>query len=130
MPAGGPVKPAESRGSLVSAMNWMGGLSLLLFWMPIVGPLVAGLVGGRKAGSVKRAVAAVFLPALLLGLLVTAGVAYLTDLLAWGVLAGIGTATLLLLQVGPMLAGALSGGLIAELEAGRRDRPPPPTTPT
>ena len=54
-------------------MNWMGGLSLLLFWMPIVGPLVAGLVGGKKAGSVKRAVIAVFLPALLLGLLVTAG---------------------------------------------------------
>jgi len=109
-------------------MNWMGGLSLLLFWLPVVGPLVAGLVGGHKAGSVKRAVAAVFLPALLLGLLVTAGVAYLTDLLAWGVLAGVGTAVLLLLQVGPMLAGALSGGLAAELAA--RRRAPPPTPPS
>lgn len=98
-------------------MNWMGGLSLLLFWLPVVGPLVAGLVGGRKAGSVKRAIIAVFLPAFLLGLLVTAGVAYLTELLAWGVLAGVGTAVLLLVQVGPMLAGALAGGLIAELSA-------------
>lgn len=111
--------PDESRGSLMSAMNWMGGLSLLLFWLPVVGPLVAGLVGGRKAGSVKRAIIAVFLPALLLGLLVTAGVAYLTELVAWGLLAGVGTAVLLLLQVGPMLAGALAGGLIAELSARR-----------
>lgn len=111
--------PDESRGSLMSAMNWMGGLSLLLFWLPVVGPLVAGLVGGRKAGSVKRAIIAVFLPALLLGLLATAGVAYLTELVAWGLLAGVGTAVLLLLQVGPMLAGALAGGLIAELSARR-----------
>jgi predicted branched-subunit amino acid permease len=122
-PEGAPARSA--RRSVISAMNWMGGLSLLLFWMPIVGPLVAGLVGGHKAGTVKRAVVAVFLPALLLGLLVTAGVAYLTDLLAWGVLAGLGTAVLLLLQVGPMLAGALTGGLIAELAARRQARPPP-----
>ena len=105
----------------MSAMNWMGGLSLLLFWLPVVGPLVAGLVGGRKAGTVKRAIIAVFLPALLLGLLVTAGVAYLTEFLVWGVLAGVGTAVLLLLQVGPMLAGALAGGLIAELSARSAD---------
>jgi predicted branched-subunit amino acid permease len=114
------------RARLFSAMNWMGGLSLLLFWMPVVGPLVAGLVGGHKAGTVRHAVIAVFLPALLLGLLVTGGVAYLTDLLSWGLLAGLGTAVLLLLQVGPMLAGALTGGLIAELQARRRDAPPRP----
>lgn len=103
-------------------MNWMGGLSLLLFWLPVVGPLIAGLVGGRKAGTVKRAVVAVFLPALLLGLLVTAGVAYLTEFLVWGLLAGIGTAVLLLLQVGPLLAGALAGGLMAEWSVRRTGR--------
>lgn len=26
-------------------------LSILLFWLPLIGPLVAGFVGGRKAGT-------------------------------------------------------------------------------
>lgn len=96
-------------------MNWMGGLSLLLFWLPVFGPLIAGLVGGRKAGSVGRAIIAVFLPAVLMGLLATAAVAYLTDLLIWGVLAGLGTAVLLLIQIVPLLAGAIIGGLTAQI---------------
>ena len=124
-PAARPPAEPGVRRRLFSAMNWMGGLSLLLFWLPVVGPLVGGLVGGHKAGTVRHAVIAVFLPAILLGLMVTAGVAYLTDLLAWGVLAGLGTAMLLLLQVGPMLAGALTGGLIAELQSRRRQGPAP-----
>lgn len=103
---------AARRGSLVAAMNWMGGLSLLLFWLPVAGPLVAGLVGGVKAGSPGRAAIAVFLPALLVGGMVAAGVTYLADAV-WGVLAGAGGAVLMLLNVVPLLAGALAGGLIA-----------------
>ena len=71
-------------------MNWMGGLALLLFWLPVFGPLLAGFVGGLKAGSIRTAVVAVFLPALLTGLLAFAGVTYLTDWYGWGVLAGLG----------------------------------------
>jgi len=52
------------------AMNWMGGLTLLLFWLPVFGPLIGGAVGGWKAGSPKRALVAVFLPGVLLGILV------------------------------------------------------------
>ena len=106
----------RKRGSLFSAMNWMGGLSLLLFWVPVVGPLIAGFVGGRKAGSIGRAVLAVFLPAVLLGGMVLGAVAYLTDTFAWGILAGLGTAVLLLLNIGPLLVGAVVGGLIGEPE--------------
>jgi hypothetical protein len=92
-------------------MNWMGGLSLLLFWLPGLGPLIAGLVGGYKAGTVGRAILAVFLPAVLMGLLAAGAAVYLTDFMLWGVVAGIGTVALMLLQIGPLLLGAIGGGL-------------------
>ena len=46
------------RGSIPGAMAWMIGLSILLSWIPIFGGLIAGYVGGSKAGSVGRAVVA------------------------------------------------------------------------
>ena len=106
-------------GSLYSGMNWMGGLSLLLFWLPVAGPLIAGLVGGWKAGSVGRAFAAVFLPAVLLFIMTFAGVTYLADAF-WGFLAGAGAAAISLFNLGPLLLGAFGGGLVAELREWRR----------
>ncbi|HLS47958.1 MAG TPA: hypothetical protein VK012_05525 [Gemmatimonadales bacterium] len=103
-------------------MNWMGGLSLLLFWIPVFGPLIAGAVGGYKAGTVGRAVLAVFLPAVLMGLLAAAAAAWLTDFVLWGVVAGLGTAALMLLQIGPLLGGAVAGGVAALLEERYRRR--------
>jgi hypothetical protein len=102
-------------GSLASAINWMGGLSLLLFWMPVVGPLIAGLVGGVKAGTVGRAVTAVFLPAILTGALAAAGVTYLSDWYPWGLLAGLGAVVFSLLNVVPLFAGAVLGAVVAPL---------------
>ncbi|HEU4828651.1 MAG TPA: hypothetical protein VFT04_05610 [Gemmatimonadales bacterium] len=96
-------------------MNWMGGLALLLFWLPGLGALIAGIVGGYKAGTVGRAVLAVFLPAVMMGLLAAGAAAYLTDFLLWGVVAGIGTVALMLLQIGPLLGGAVIGGVAALL---------------
>src|SRR5437764_350415 len=58
---------AEHRGSVGSAILWMFVLSVLLFWLPIFGPLIAGFVGGRKAGSVGNAIVAVILPGLVFG---------------------------------------------------------------
>jgi len=105
------VSPAsKSRGSVAAAMNWMGCLTLLLFWLPIVGPFIAGLVGGMKAGSVKRALLAVFVPGVMIGVMVAVGVTYLTDLLFWGVLAGLGGIALSFLNIGPLLLGAVLGG--------------------
>jgi hypothetical protein len=106
----------KRRGSLVSAMNWMGGLSLLLFWLPAVGPFIAGLVGGSKAGSVRRAILAVFLPAVLTGVLAAAGVSYLTHWWVWGLLAGLGGLAVSLLNVVPLLGGAVLGGLLSRLD--------------
>lgn len=92
----------------------MGGLSLLLFWLPVLGPLLAGLVGGIKAGSIGRAILAVFLPAVLLGAMAAAGVTYLADAF-WGVLAGLGAAAIALLNIGPLLVGAILGGLYSRV---------------
>lgn len=107
---------AGRRGSLWSAINWMGGLSLLLFWLPVIGPFIAGLVGGRKAGGFGRAIAAVFLPGILMGGLVYGAVMYLTRDPFWSFLAGIGGLWISFLQVGPMLVGALVGALVGGLE--------------
>jgi hypothetical protein len=109
-----PERP-RAPGSLVAAMNWMGGLSLLLFWLPVVAPLIAGCVGGVKAGTVGRAVVAVFLPAVLTGALAAAGVSYLADWYPWGLLAGLGGVVLSLLNVVPLFAGAVVGGVLAPL---------------
>lgn len=111
--------PSSTRRQLISAMNWMGGLALLLFWLPVAGPLIAGLVGGWKAGSVGRAFAAVFLPAVLLFIMTFAGATYLTDAF-WGFLAGAGAAAISLFNLGPLLLGAFGGGLAAELREWRR----------
>jgi hypothetical protein len=99
-------------------MNWMAGLALLLFWLPVFGALLAGFVGGMKAGSIGTAIAAVFLPALLTGLLAFAGVTYLTDRYGWGVLAGLGGVAISLLNVVPLLGGAIVGALAARLTRG------------
>lgn len=105
----------RTRGSLPSAINWMGGLSLLLFWMPVFGPLIAGVVGGVKAGTVGRAIAAVFVPAILTGALAAAGVTYLADWYPWGLLAGFGAVVICLLNVVPLFAGAVVGAVVAPL---------------
>jgi hypothetical protein len=62
-------KAAINRGSIGSATLWMVGLSVLLFWMPTVGPLIAGFVGGRKAGGVGPAIVAAIIPAILVAAL-------------------------------------------------------------
>ncbi len=57
----------DQNGGIMAAMLWMFIVSLLLFWLPFIGPLIAGIVGGKKAGGVVAALLAVFLPGVLLG---------------------------------------------------------------
>ncbi|HET9040693.1 MAG TPA: hypothetical protein VFN40_11010 [Gemmatimonadales bacterium] len=119
------LEHGRAPGSFAAAVNWMGGLTLLLFWAPVVGPLVAGLVGGVKAGTVGRAVAAVFVPAVLTGALAAGGVTYLADWFPWGLLAGLGVVVICLLNVVPLFAGAVAGAVLAPLF----HRAPPATGP-
>ncbi len=57
----------EKKGSVLVGLIWMILLSVLLCWLAFVGPLLAGLVGGKKAGGVGKALLAALLPAILFG---------------------------------------------------------------
>ncbi len=59
---------SKSTGSVGAALFWMLLLSILLIWLPGVGPFVAGFVGGRKAGNFKNAFIAFLVPAVLVTL--------------------------------------------------------------
>jgi hypothetical protein len=102
------------RGSIGSAIVWMFLLEILLFWIPFVGSFIAGFVGGRKAGDLGNAVLAVFLPiiifSILLGVLATALVA----IPLVGAFAGLGGFMFAAVHVGPLLAGAVVGGLTVD----------------
>jgi hypothetical protein len=108
------VGPPAKRGSIGSAILWMFLLEILLFWIPFVGSLVAGYVGGRKAGSLGNALIAVFLPivvfSILLGLMATAVLA----IPLVGAFAGLGGFIFAATHVGPLLLGAIVGGLTAD----------------
>ena len=94
------------------AILWMFVLSLLLFWLPVLGPLIAGFVGGQKAGTLSNAVLAVFLPAILFGGALFFLGSVLTGVPLLGLVAGAGGAILALAHVGPLLLGAMLGALL------------------
>ncbi|HUL70707.1 MAG TPA: hypothetical protein VLT17_10800 [Gemmatimonadales bacterium] len=106
-------RASQSSGSILAAMGWMGLLSLLLFWLPFLGPLIAGYVGGKKAGSVGSALIAVFLPGLLFGIMFFLLATVLTGIPLLGIIAGFGGAVLALGHVGPLVLGAIIGGALA-----------------
>ena len=104
--------PSEKKGSVISGVFWMFLISILLFWLPFVGPLIAGVVGGKKAGNVENALMAVFLPAVVLGILLFAFASALTGAPLIGFVAGAGGFILVLSNVGPLLLGAIIGGIM------------------
>jgi hypothetical protein len=93
-------------------MIWMFVLSVLLFWLPVAGPLIAGFVGGRKAGTVGNAIFAVFLPAILFGGALFFLGSVLTGVPLLGLVAGAGGAILAVSHVAPLLIGAILGALL------------------
>jgi hypothetical protein len=100
------------QGSVASAIIWMFILSILLFWLPVAGPLIAGFVGGRKAGSLTNAMLAVFLPAVLFGGALFFLGSVLTGVPLLGLMAGAGGTILALAHVAPLLVGAIVGALL------------------
>ena len=103
----------EKKGSVLIGLLWMILLSILLCWLPFVGPLLAGIVGGKKAGGVGNALLAVLLPAIVFGFVLFVLATTLTGLPVMGAVAGAGGFVLAVSQVGPLLLGAVIGGLIA-----------------
>ncbi|MFT7128436.1 MAG: hypothetical protein ACI89U_000543 [Gammaproteobacteria bacterium] len=103
----------EKNGSVIGGIFWMFFISILLFWLPVVGPLIAGIVGGKKSGGVGAAMAAVFLPSIIFGALLFSLAASISGLPLIGAIAGAGGVVLSLAHVGPLLIGAIIGGALA-----------------
>ena len=80
----------KSNGSIVGAIVWMFIISILLFWLPVAGPLVAGFVGGMKAGGVGGAILATILPSIVLGVALFFLASILSGLPVVGVIAAAG----------------------------------------
>ncbi|MFQ5806351.1 MAG: hypothetical protein ACE5I3_07870 [Phycisphaerae bacterium] len=102
----------KKQGSIVGASLWMLFIAILLCWAPFIGPLIAGVVGGKKAGDVGRAIIAVFLPGLLLALAAFLLAGVFAGLPLLGFIAGLGTFAFVASNVGPMLLGAIIGAIL------------------
>ncbi len=102
-----------NNGSVLMGMIWMFIISLLLFWLPGLGSLVAGIVGGKQAGGILAGVLAALLPGIVVAIgLFFAGTMLTTLPVIGAVLAG-GGLLLYILYIPPLLIGALIGGLLA-----------------
>ena len=100
-------------GSMIMGMFWMFVLSLLLFWLPAFGPLIAGIVGGKVAGGVGSGMLAALLPGILLAVALFVGGTILTALPVIGAVIAGGGLLLYVFYIPPLLIGALIGGLMA-----------------
>jgi hypothetical protein len=101
------------KGSVLAGLIWMLVLSILLFWLPLIGPLVAGFVGGKKSGGLGKAILAVFIPAIFFAIMLFVFSTALTGLPLIGAVAAAGGFVLAAAEVGPLLIGAVVGGLMA-----------------
>jgi len=79
------------QGSILSAILWIFFLSSLLGWIPIVGSFTADFVSGRKARDVGNAIVAVFLPAIILGIILFGLTSSLRGIALIGAIAGMGS---------------------------------------
>ena len=103
----------ENNGSIFMGMFWMFIISLLLFWLPGIGSLIAGIVGGKQSGGVMAGMLAALLPGILVAVaLFFAGTMLTTLPVVGALLAGSGF-LLYLVYIPPLLIGALIGGLLA-----------------
>lgn len=102
----------NKKGSILSGLFWMLFISILLFWLPSIGPLIAGVVGGKKAGGVGNAIIAALMPEILLGVLLFVFASALSGAPLIGFVAGAGGFVLAVSNVGPLLIGAVIGGIL------------------
>lgn len=103
----------RQRGSILGGFLWMLVLSILLFWLPILGPFIAGVVGGRVAGSASNGFVAAILPMLIVVFLVVI-VSTFFLLPGIGLLAGTSLVVASILHSLPLIVGALLGGALAQ----------------
>ncbi len=103
----------ENQGSIIAGTFWMLIISLLLFWLPAFGSLIAGIVGGKQAGGVIAGIMAALLPGIMVAFALFFAGTMLTTLPMLGAILGGSGLLLYLIYVPPLLIGALIGGLLA-----------------
>lgn len=103
----------EKKGSITSAFLWMLLISIVLFWLPILGTIIAGFVGGRKAGSVGRAIIAALIPTIIMSLLVSTVLASIIGGIFAAIIGG-GVAMIMLIYSITLIAGAILGALTSK----------------
>ncbi len=108
---------ATDKDSVAVASLIMVGLAILIGWIPIVGPAIAGYVGGRKAGSPGRGFVAGLIPAAIVGVLVGLILA-LFDLPVIGTVTGFAVAIWVAIEAIPLLVAAAIGGWVDQAETG------------
>ena len=101
------------RSNLVVASLWMVGITLALFFLPLVNGVIGGLVGGYKARRIPQALLAAILPAAV----ATVGLWIIVSALGApviGALAGTAVGILIALADLGIFAGAAIGGWLAQ----------------
>ena len=107
---------AQDRSSIVAGSLWMIGVTLLLFFLPLINGIIGGAIGGYKVGGAKRAMVAAILPSVVVAVglwLIFA----LFEAPVWGLLAGVTAAALVALADVGIFIGAAIGGALANRAA-------------
>ena len=103
----------QNSGSIIMGMIWMFVISLLLIWLPGIGPLIAGIVGGKTAGGVMAGFMAALLPGIALAACLFAFGTVFSGLPFVGAIIAGGGILLYVIYIPVLLIGALIGGLLA-----------------
>ena len=101
------------RTNVFVAALWMVGITIALFFLPLVNGLIGGLVGGYKAGNWKRALLAAVIPALAIGIILWL-LLIAFDVPVLGMLAGATAGVLIVAADLGVFVGALIGGAYAQ----------------
>lgn len=109
------------RKNIVIASLWMVGISVALFFLPLINGLVGGAVGGYKAGTWKRGLIAALIPAAVVSV-ATWVILIAADAPVIGLFTGTAVGVLILLADMGIFVGAAIGGYMAQA-SGRREVP-------
>lgn len=105
--------PPPERDNVFMGSVWMVGITLVLFFLPVINGLIGGAVGGYKVGNLKRALTSAILPAIIAGLGLW-GIFALLDHPVAGFIAGATTGLIVILADIGIFIGAAIGGKMAE----------------
>jgi hypothetical protein len=97
----------HTSGNPVKGALFLTGILFGLIWFPLVGPFVAGLVGGLNSGSVPGALIAWVVPTSLIGFFVV----LLAGMSPMGI--NYGFLAIVVFHMCIVLVGALAGGIAA-----------------